>query len=86
MGKKNLDPRATRYTLRVQLGRTDDVVGVDDLDDATLIDLAVKKVKKCNGVDDCGQRSTQVLIWDNNGREHNLIAVYGIRDCKLTVL
>jgi len=50
-----------KYALRVQLGRwqgTDDVVPVEDLDDATLKEVALRKVVKCNGVDDCLQRST----------------------------
>ncbi len=74
------------YSLRVHFGRwqdADDFVSSEDLNDDTLIKVAVEKIKRHDG-----KRfgATQVLIWDVDGREHNLIAVYGIQDGKLTVL
>lgn len=74
-----------KYSLRVQVGRwqePDDFVTVEDLNDDTLIALAVAKVKSRQ----YSLGATQVLIWDADGRSHNLIAVYGIDNGKLTVL
>lgn len=74
-----------KYSLRVQMGRwqePDDFVSVDDLNDDTLTAIAVAKVKSRP----YSLGSTQVLIWDDDGRLHNLIAVYGIDNGKLTVL
>lgn len=75
-----------KWPLRVQIGRwqePDDFVSVDDLNDDTLVKVSVEKIKRR---ENDGLGATQVLIWDDGGRTHNLIAVYGIDNGKLTVL
>jgi len=60
-----------------------DVFEVQNLDDDTLSDVA-RQVLELNP--DAHLHATQVLIWDDEDRNHNLIAVYAIWDKKLTVL
>jgi len=76
------------HQLTVQIGRstgsTDDVQ-VEDLDDDTLIRAARLRCEQVGGIGNALALATQVLIWDAD-RPDNLIAVYAIRENKLTMM
>jgi hypothetical protein len=61
---------------------------IDGLDDESLIKAAEARIKENGGVGPSLHMSTQILIWEGHqtSRNHNLIAVYAIREKKLTTL
>lgn len=76
------------YQVMITIGRwqsAKDTVVLKNLSNDTLV-TEIKRHMRDNyeGIANCLHMSTQALVWDINSSCHNLIAVYAIREDKLT--
>lgn len=80
----------SRKQVKICVGRsqtTKDDLYVKDLDPETLTHAIASYMQNVHGgIAKCLHDATQILVWDMEGSNHNLIAVYDIRGGKITML